>query len=604
MRTRIFRWKAIVPLGVLLALVSVVSYLFLDLTVERSIEALGATIVGARVDLAEADVRLAEGAVYLRGLAVTNPDRPMTNLFEADEIVAKIRVPPLLERKIVIDTVAIRGLRFGTARATSGALERPSEASQEIRREVGSWRESLPLPEFALAGFGQAIDVGAVQAESLATMRAARGLVTQIDASKQSLEAEFATLDPRPQLDSARALVERLEGASLRSLGIGGTRSALTSLRNTLTQLAQLDDAVSRVEQTISAEVGRARDGLDRVLASRRDDYAYALGFLQLPSLEGPSLGPAIFGSAVTAQVAPYLYWLGVVDRYMPPGVRARLREGKDRARRAGTTVVFPRHEDLPTFLLEFAEATVAIGGSVAGAGDYALRFADLTSEPTLLGRPSTFALARTEGVVGPQTIRVTGMLNHVGAPVRDSAAVLLEGITLPNIELASIGARLVPGAGAMEIALTRVGDSLDARWRWTASAVVFERTEQASPDGDATSDLLWRVLSRVRRLELVTRLSGPLRSPRLSVQSNVADALAAGLRDELGAEVARAEAQVRARVDALVADDVGRARSAVTRLESEATGQVNDIRAEVARIREELEGRLRRLTGGLPIGR
>ena len=600
----VFRWKAIVPLGVILAAVWIVSYLFLDPTVERSVEAIGTSIVGARVDLEEADVRLTEGVVYLRGLAVTNPDRPMTNLFEADEIVANFRVPPLLEKKIVIDTVAVRGVRFGTARVTSGALERPSETSREIRQEVGSWRESLPLPEFSLAGLGQAIDVAAVQAESLATLRAARGLVEQTDTSRQSLQAAFAALDPRLPLDSARALAERLEGASLRSLGIGGTRSALTSVRNALTRLTQLDDAVARVERTVTAEVGRARNGLDGVLASRRNDYAYALGLLRLPSLDGPSLGPALFGSAVAAQVAPFLYWLGVADRYMPPGVRARLREGKDRARRAGTTVVFPRHEDLPTFLLELAEATVAIGGSGAGAGDYALRLADLTSEPALLGRPSTFALARTEGMVGPQTIRVTGVLNHVGTPVRDSAAVLLEGIGLPNIELPSVGARLVPGSGAMEIALTRVGDSLDARWRWTADAVAFERAEQVSPDGDAASDLLWRVLSRVRNLELVTHVSGPLRSPRLSVQSNVASALAAGLREELGAEVARAEAQVRARVDALVADDVSRARSAVNSLESEGTNRVSEVRAEIARVRQELEARLRRLTGGLPIGR
>ena len=602
MRTRIFRWKAIIPLGVILAAVWIVSYLFLDPTVERSVEAIGTAVVGARVDLEEADVRLTEGVVYLRGLAVTNPDRPMTNLFEADEIVANFRVPPLLEKKIVIDTVALRGLRFGTARATSGALERPSETSREIRQEVGSWRESLPLPEFSLAGLGQAVDVGAVQAESLATLRAARDLVTQTDASRQSLEAEFAALDPRPPVDSARALAQRLEGASLRTLGIGGTRDAVTLVRNTLTQLTQLDDAVSRVERAISAEVGRARRGLDGVLASRRNDYAYALGLLQLPSLTGPSLGPALFGSAVTAQVAPYLYWLGVADRYMPPGVRARLHEGKDRARRSGTTVVFPRHEDLPTFLLEFAEATVAIGGGGAGAGDYEARLVDLTSEPALLGRPATFALVRTEGIVGPQTIRVTGMLNHVGSPVRDSAAVLLDGVRLPELALPSVGARLVPGAGATEIALTRVGDSLDARWRWTASAVAFERAEQVS-DGDAASDLLWRVLSRVRNLELVTRLSGPVTSPRLSVQSNVADALAAGLRDELGAEVARAEAQVRARVDALVAEDVGRARGAVNSLESDATARVDGVRADIARAREELEARLRSLTGGLPIG-
>ena len=90
-RTRIIRWKAAAPLALFLALVAMGWYFFLDATVRRSIEAIGTELVGAKVDLAEADVRLREGSVTLRGLQVTNPDAPMTNLFEVDEIVKTAR---------------------------------------------------------------------------------------------------------------------------------------------------------------------------------------------------------------------------------------------------------------------------------------------------------------------------------------------------------------------------------------------------------------------------------------------------------------------------------------------------------------------------------
>ena len=111
---KIFRWKGIIPLAVLLALIAGVYLLFLDTIVERGVEQSGADLVGARVDLDAATVHLAQGSVLLKGLQVADPASPMQNLVEAAEVLVAVAPQPLLEKKLVIDSVIVHGVRFGT----------------------------------------------------------------------------------------------------------------------------------------------------------------------------------------------------------------------------------------------------------------------------------------------------------------------------------------------------------------------------------------------------------------------------------------------------------------------------------------------------------
>jgi hypothetical protein len=562
----------------------------------------------------------------LRGLRVTNPRKPMTNLFQADQIVVNVRMAPLLEKKVIIDTVAVRGLAFGTARETSGAIDQAEGPASEVGAAVDRWVESLPLPALSWEGLGQAVNVGAVSAESLATLREARALVGRADSARNDWIARIQGLDPRPQIDSAAALARRLEGQSVRSLGLAGARDAAESARRTIAALTQLDHQLLALQAGVDSGVEGARNGLTALADARRQDYAYALGLLKLPSLDAPSLGPALFGRFAAQQAAPVLYWLGLAERYMPPGVEARLRQGPDRARAAGTTVEFPKHEHLPAFLLQVAEASLVIGGTGAAAGDYAALLTDLTSAPALVGRPTVVQAGRTAGQRGPETVRLGAILNRVGEVARDSVAAFVSGVDLPTVALGPVGAELGLGRGTTELVVQRLGDSLDARLAWHATGVAWRRLgadAAAAPDsvrpsalperitaegvGQAVrrsaTDIAWRTLSGLSDVRIDARLTGSLRNPRLAVGSNVAGALADGLRNELGAEVRRAEGEVRARVDALVQEQVAGARQAVARFESQARQRITDERARLDQARRDLEARIRGLAGIPGIG-
>lgn len=599
------RWKALLPLSVALLLIVGATLLFLDPAVRRGVEYAGTEAVGAKVDLAAAHVRLRDGSVALRGLAVTDPAKPMTNLFEAEEIAFTVDPVPALERKVVIDTMAVRGLRFGTPRATSGALPARAGAGDEgpgaLRRAVDEWRSRVQVPPIALSTLTQSVNVDAISADSLATLRAALHARAYVDTARAALLADLQVLDPRPTIDSAEALAQRLQGASLRTLGLGGVRQAVTDVRRTVAALGQLDDRLRAFQEETRTNAKGLTQRLEAIPAARQADYAYARSLLRLPTFAIPSIGPQLFGPVFAEQVAEVLYWARLAERYVPPGVQRQFKSGPSRVRASGTDVLFPKANVHPDFLTRLAELSLTVGGADAATGAYAARVEGLTTQPAVYGQPTRFALSRTGGRVGPRDVSITGSMDHRRAPVQDALDARLSGITLPVVAMQGIGARVDLGAGLSELQLRRTGDSLDGRWLWRAPRVTWTRDSLAQPRATTAAlrlveDALWRAVSRIDSVEVEARFEGPIDRPRLGIRTNIAAAVGNALRDQLGDEVRRAEQQVRARVDALVDAKVAEARTKADEVKAEVEARVSAERARLDAQKVALEAKLRDL--------
>lgn len=612
------RWKAAVPLSLLLGGMVLVWLFMVDHWVERGLESAGTFLLGARVDLASADVKLSGASVTLRGLEVTDPRQPMKNLFEADEIVADLMILPLLEKKVVVETLAVRGLRFGTDRETSGAAERASPASGRIGREVREWASGVTVPQFSLGGLAGTVGTDALRAESLRTYSEARALVERADSAGREWRMRLAALNPGPRIDSARSLVSQLRNAQPLRLGPAGVVRLVRSARANVT-------AVSRLRTELAALDTAARNGIEdlqrqvRGLSNlRAQDYAYARGLLQLPSLEAPDISPALFGRAAVRWMEPVIYWMRFVEENLPQGIRPRKREGPERTRLAGTTVLFPRERSYPAFLLQHADLDLAIGGEGAAAGEYSAQLDGVSSSPALYGRPIRLTARRARAARGPRDLSVTAVLDHVTDEIRDSIDVTVSEFDLPALDLDPIGARLTLGRGDVSLSLVRSRDRLRGRWLWRSDKVRWQRTGAGSGNREMGSgaaptpqvgsrewaeDLLWRSVSGMRQVEIDIGIDGSVTEPRLSVTSNVGDVVAQSLRREVGREVARAEQRVRSQVDRLANRQIAQVQ---TRIAALASGILTEVPLQlnlVEQLQEELERELENLQNRLPPG-
>ena len=582
----IFRWRAVGPLLLLFVILAVLWWLFADTIARRETQRVGTQILGAKVEIQDLHINLRAGDVTIRGLTIASPHEPFKNLLQADELVAEIDVIPLTEKKLIIDRIAANGLRFGTARATDGRVAAKSgggggaSIAERAMAETREWASQFQFPLLQLATGKLSID--SLDPRRLSTLPAAAALAARADSTQQALQAAAQGLNLGATIDSATATLEKLKTARATDL------NTLNEGRHAIEQIKRARDRVTALERGMKTGLAGLQSGLAGLDSARRRDYAMARSLLKLPSLDAPAIGRALFGPVAVKPFERVLYYTQLARRYMPPGLLPHASAGPARARRAGEDVRFPKEQALPRFLLRTAELSFLLRPNSDQPQRYAGKLTGLTSDPALYGRPMLASAS------GPQ-LSAGAMLNHLrGTPV-DTVGATVGGIPLPAFDVPGLPLRLTPGDGTTQLGLKLDGDTIHARFalhttnaKWSGDSGIRNTT---------IGDVIWRTVSGISNVQLEARISGELQKPELAVRSNLDQAIATRLHAIVGQEVAAAERQVRARVDALVKEKVDPVRAQVNTVQTQAQTQIAQQRARLDELQKQLEQRMRELT-------
>ena len=105
--------------------------LLMDYAVGAGIEKGLAVANGAEVNLASAQLSLAEGKLALEGLQITDPERPTHNSLQVARATADLSVVDLLKGRIVIAELVVSDARTGVQRPSPGAVYEKQDRERE-----------------------------------------------------------------------------------------------------------------------------------------------------------------------------------------------------------------------------------------------------------------------------------------------------------------------------------------------------------------------------------------------------------------------------------------------------------------------------------------
>ena len=599
MAVKIFRWKAIGPLLLVFLLIGILLWLFAEPVAKDTTEEVSTELLGTQVDVGRLDIIADEASVDLGELQIADPFDSTRNLVEAADIRLKLDPLALAEKKVVVENLRLSGMRFGTTRKTPARSVDGDGFAPQALRSVRQWAQQFDVPLLQLTPIDPIRQL-VLNPTQLTSVRAAQAIAARTDSSRRALEQSFQQLDIAGTVDTARRLADRLRGTNPRALGLDGTRQAIEDTRVTLKRLEGARARLDALEEQVKGGAGGLASGLEALDEARRKDYAFARSLLQLPTFSAPEIGEAFFGKVSIDRFQQALYYTELARHYMPPGLLPREDPGPRRLRASGKTIRFPKEQEWPKFLLQLGQVDLVIGGDSPLRGAYEAVIQGLTSDPTLYGQPTLVRTSRTAEGSAIAAIDVSAVIDHVRpGRIRDSAAARLRGVRLPDLAVPGLPFTLQPGIGAATLNFALRNEDLSGRWSIASDQVAWA-LDTTGKRLNELEQIVWRVVSGLDDLSVDARVKGSVRSPKLSVSSNLDRAIAQRLEAVIGEEVAKAEKMVRAKVDSVVASKVEPVRRQVAEVRGQAEQRLAAEGKRLGDVEQELQAELKRLTGGL----
>ena len=397
----------------LAVLFSFVWFVLVDLFIERIVEKYGTDIVGAKVELDNADVTLFPVGFALKRLQVTDPYSPMTNALEIERIACSVDGIKLLRRQVIIDEMTLDKVRFNTSRKESGAIPgKLNTVPGSLKKRAG---KVLLLPSLEIPDVNEILEK-----EDLRSVALAKLLRNDIRDEKERWKKILKELPDKEMLDEYKKRVKALESAAKGDLSgiIGGIAEASVIKKDIESDLKQIQSARREFETRLA----HYRKRMDEAIEAPQEDIRrlkdkYSLSPRGLENLTRLLLGPKI-GELVDKAVVWH-------EKLKP--IMERVKDKEDKPE-----VVKPvSGNGMPYFLIRKSDVSVKLK-----IGDLAGKIKNITPDQDVLRIPLTFIFSGGN-LKNAQSAEITGTLDHIN-PLKshDIVKLHLKGCRLRDIKL------------------------------------------------------------------------------------------------------------------------------------------------------------------------
>ncbi|MBT7087216.1 MAG: TIGR03545 family protein [Desulfobacterales bacterium] len=404
---RWIRWQGLGAFIITIIFISVVWFLFVDGVVRRIIEKTGTEAVGAKVELAKADLSLFPAGLELTGMKVTNPDQPMTNIVEIERIDMSLETLQLIRRKVIVENMSVDGVRLNTPRNKSGAIldskrkKEGDESDKTEKKEANTFCGKFTLPDFKALNIDDIL-----KKEKLKSLEIIQSLKKDIEAEKKKWQKDIADLPDKKKFAEYQKRMKKLKSGSGgfgKNLGLlGETKKLQEDIKNDIDLITNAQNSFSKRIKELNSRIAEAKEAPLKDVKRLKEKYGMSSG--GVGNLSRMVLGSKLCGGMKKA--------VSLYEKASPYIKKHKRKAGEPEeikpVRGKGVNIRFKEFKPLPDFLIREMKTSVILdAGLLKGKID------NITSDQDILGKPLTFIFFGDK-MKGVKSIDIKGSLNHI----------------------------------------------------------------------------------------------------------------------------------------------------------------------------------------------
>lgn len=406
------RWWGIVVFILIILLVAGIWYLLADRIIANNIEKTGEYIIGAKVEIGKADLSIIPLGITLNNLRIANPNSPMQNLIDVDNIRFHLDGKYLFERKIIIKDMVVDGLKFNTAREKTGEIKGAKPLT--VKRAIDDF--VMPLLDLSkLKMF--------VEQEELQTIVGLNSVSQDIVRVEKEWKAAFRMM---PNLDDIREYRNRVNAiiTDVKKNKVTGIITHARGIKRLKEEIDRDIDEINLNKTAMSIDIDSLKTKKNRALEFVEKDIA-KLRKKYTPDICGfKNFSKYIFKDDILRQIDEGLHWYNKLEPLFTY-VSTKLKDdyySSEPLLFDGIDVKFIDHDPKPSFFIELAKLSFE-----QETGDLSGEITNFTTQQNISGLPTSIKLDGYN-LDFAESVNISALVNHVNVDnIKDNISIAIQ---------------------------------------------------------------------------------------------------------------------------------------------------------------------------------
>lgn len=602
------RFEAIIPISIIIAAVILYVHFFFDHHLKKAIEWGGYQAIGAEVNVESVKTSFLGGKFQLKGLEITNAERPTHNAIKIGDIRFGFLWDALLRARLVIEEMAVEQVEIDSRRSHPGKVKPPEPVKQEDNKPSVIETEGKKLKDEALkktqskyqgnvlgdlakiVGGGNIGDSAQMNMKEIENNLPSKVRIKELETEFQKKQKEWdAKLKSLPKGPEIQALGDRLGKVKIK--GFSNPQEVADSVKQIDQIIKEADQKVKLVQSTggdLSNDLKAWDKSFKELDAMVKKDIADLEKRFSIPKIDAASLSKAVFQNYMNQYMAQIEHYRAMAQKYVPPNIMKKEKKEPDlsfqpRPRAKGVSYEFGRQNAYPAFWIKkISVSSKAIPQS--NIGDLSGKITDVTSNQVIIGRPTVGEFKGQFPGLEISDFRSKVTVNNLGENSLITAA--------STVGSYGVDAKQLVESPDVKIGFSKaVGEvknmSFELKGLKEFKMGLNTSFKQVNYDVSAKNEVLDSILKNVFKelpvIGLTANVTGTLPSDiDTDVESNLGSELQKGLEKQVKAKIEEA----RKRLEAMINEAIGKEKS---KLEAEFNKVKGQLDSEVKKVNDQI---------------